>query len=65
MGKITAAESLQLQLHLTGCSICRTYQKQSTLISRLFTGFQSNELRLDAEFKLQLQQRIEKEMNKN
>lgn len=64
-GKITAAEALQLQVHLAGCSICRTYQKQSMLIVRLFTDFQSDEPGLDDAFKMRLQERIEKEMNKN
>ncbi|GGI23746.1 zf-HC2 domain-containing protein [Pedobacter mendelii] len=65
LGKITAAEALQLQVHLAGCSMCRTYQKQSMLIIRLFTGFPSDKIRLDDAFKVKLQQRIEKEMNKN
>lgn len=64
-GKITTAEVVQLQIHLAGCSVCKTYQKQSLLINRLFIGYQSDELKLDVSFKLQLQQRIENEMNKN
>ncbi|UKT66035.1 hypothetical protein [Pedobacter mucosus] len=65
MGKITAAETLQLKIHLEGCSVCRTFQQQSLLINRLFTGFKTEELKLDDEFKLNLKQAIEKEMNKN
>jgi len=64
-GKITAPEAVQLQIHLAGCSICRTYQKQSLLINQLFTGFQSDKIKLDDDFKAKLQQRIEKEINKN
>jgi hypothetical protein len=56
-GQITEEEASQLQVHLAGCSICRTYQKQSVLIVSLFTGLPS--------FKQRLQQRIESEMNKN
>lgn len=65
LGKITAAETLQLKIHLEGCSVCRTFQQQSLLINRLFTGFKTEELKLDDEFKLNLKQAIEKEMNKN
>lgn len=64
-GKITAAETLQLKIHLAGCSVCRTYQNQSWLINTLFAGFQFNELKLEEGFKLSLKQRIEKEINKN
>jgi len=65
LGKITALEALQLHVHLVGCSMCRTYQKQSMLIIRLFTGFPSGEIRLEDTFKAKLQQQIEKEINKN
>ena len=64
-GKITAAETLQLQIHLAGCSVCRTFQQQSILINRLFTEFKTEELKLDEGFKLSLKQKIEKEINKN
>ena len=64
-GQITEEEASQLQVHLAGCSICRTYQKQSLLIVSLFTGLPSDKLRLDDAFKQRLQQRIENELNKN
>ena len=64
-GKITAAETLQLQIHLAGCSVCRTFQQQSILINRLFTEFKTEELKLNEDFKLSLKQKIEKEINKN
>lgn len=64
-GKITAIETLQLRIHLAGCSYCRTYQQQSFLINRLFTAFPSSELKLDDDFKTSLKLKIEKEINKN
>lgn len=64
-GKITAAEILQLQIHLAGCAVCRTYQQQSLLINRLFISFQPEELKLDEDFKAGLKLSIEKEINKN
>lgn len=63
-GKISAAEALQLQVHLAGCSVCRTFQQQSLLINRLFAGFQPDEFSLDEDFKTGLKQRIKKEMKK-
>jgi len=65
LGEITAVETLKLRIHLAGCSFCRTYQQQSLLINRLFTGFPSPELKLDEEFMASLKQKIEKEINKN
>ena len=64
-GKITGSETLQLKIHLAGCSVCRTFQQQSVLINRLFVGFKTEEVTLDKDFKSSLKQRIEKEMNKN
>lgn len=64
-GKITAAETLQLQVHLTGCSVCRVYQKQSILINRVFVGFNNDVFKLDKLFKAKLMAQIEDEMNKN
>ena len=63
--KITASETVQLQIHLAGCSVCRTFQTQSLLINRLFTSIRSEDLKLDDAFKNQLQQQIETAMNKN
>lgn len=64
-GKISAAENIQLQIHLAGCSVCKTYQHQSMLINRLIAGFEANNLKLDDQFKISLKERIESEMNKN
>ncbi|WP_316848266.1 hypothetical protein [Pedobacter psychrodurus] len=64
-GKITAAETLQLHVHLTGCSICKIYQKQSVLINKIFVGFQNDDFKLDEAFKKTLTEQIEKEINKN
>ncbi|RBQ11914.1 zf-HC2 domain-containing protein [Pedobacter miscanthi] len=64
-GKITTAETLQLRIHLAGCSICKIYQQQSVLINKLFAGFNSEDFKLDKTFKQTLTEQIEKEMNKN
>jgi len=64
-GKITVSETVQLQIHLAGCSVCKTFQHQSLLINRLFTNFRADDLKLEESFKISLQQRIEIEINKN
>ncbi len=64
-GKITAAETLQLHVHLAGCSVCRIYQQQSMLINQAFVSFKNNDFKLDEAFKKNLTEKIEKEINKN
>ncbi|GGH01589.1 zf-HC2 domain-containing protein [Pedobacter zeae] len=64
-GKITAAETLRLHIHLAGCSVCKVYQQQSILINRIFVGFENTDFKLDEAFKKTLTEKIEKEINKN
>jgi hypothetical protein len=64
-GKITAAETLKLHVHLAGCSVCKIYQQQSILINSVFIGFERDDFKLDEAFKKTLTEQIEKEMNKN
>ncbi|MGM9478982.1 hypothetical protein ACS5PU_21345 [Pedobacter sp. GSP4] len=64
-GKITAAETVQLKVHLAGCSVCKLYQEQSMLINRLFTGFPVEGFKLDETFKSNLVKKLEAEINKN
>ncbi|TCD26572.1 zf-HC2 domain-containing protein [Pedobacter psychrodurus] len=64
-GKITAAETLLLHVHLAGCSVCRTYQQQSMLINKVFISFENNDFKLDEAFKKTLIEKIEKEIIKN
>lgn len=64
-GKITASETVQLKVHLAGCSVCRLYQEQSVLINKLFTGLPVTGFKLDETFKSNLVKKLEAEMNKN
>jgi len=64
-GKITAAETLQLHVHLKGCSVCKIYQRQSILINKVFSDFENSDVKLDETFKKTLKDKIEKEINKN
>lgn len=63
--KITATETLQLHIHLAGCSVCKIYQQQSILINKVFVGFKNSDFKLDEAFKKALNEKIEKEINKN
>lgn len=64
-GKITAAETLQLHIHLAGCSVCKIYQQQSILINKVFEGIENTDFKLDEAFKKTLIVKIKKEINKN
>lgn len=69
IGRITLREQLELRIHLFGCSVCRIYQKQTIkiteMIRQLFNNAVNKETKLDDEFKKDLQDRIEEELNKN
>ncbi|SDE22920.1 hypothetical protein [Pedobacter soli] len=64
-GKISAAQTLQLKVHLAGCSVCKLYMQQSLLINRLFSSFSAADFKLDEAFKISLTKKIEREINKN
>ena len=67
IGKITLREKLELQVHLTGCSICVTFMQQSAVINQMVRKMfhpDHTKLKLDKEFKQQLQKRIEDQLGK-
>jgi hypothetical protein len=67
-GKISFRENLELRIHLLGCGFCRLFNKQSAVINKmvreLFTSSAGPGIHLDDDFKKELQQRIEEELNK-
>ncbi|CAN5862389.1 hypothetical protein BH11BAC4_BH11BAC4_21910 [soil metagenome] len=67
-GKITLRDRLELQIHLAGCQVCRTYQKQSKLITKVSQQVFNEQLNyrstLDENSKIHMQQLIEKAINK-
>jgi hypothetical protein len=69
LSKITFREQVELRIHLAGCSVCRIYQKQTgkinELVRRMFHGAINADTHLDENFKKDLQNRIEEELNKN
>lgn len=58
-------ESIQLGIHLAGCSLCQLYQKQSALIDSLIGEALGNKQQepLDDVFKRQLQEKIDQQQN--
>jgi len=70
IGTISLREKLELKTHLAGCSVCRIFEQQSIkineMVKNLFhTHNQQEEIKLDEDFKKAMQERIEKELNKN
>lgn len=64
--KLTLREKAHLRIHLYGCSICKVFDKQSKLINKMVKQLLTNNDRaLDDAFKNDLQNRIDKEINKN
>lgn len=66
---LTFREFIELRIHLAGCSVCVLYSKQSRIINKmvhqLFYSTMPGEIKLDDNFKKELQDRIENELNKS
>lgn len=66
---ISLREHIELRIHLTGCSFCRLYGRQSQAISKmvreLFRNSEHAGKKLDDDFKKVLQDKIEEELNRN
>jgi hypothetical protein len=67
LAPITLREKLELRIHLAGCSVCRIFEQQSSVINQmvkeLFQSASEGNLRLDDDFKRDLQEKIEGELN--
>ena len=67
--RLSFREAVELRIHLFGCSFCRLYKKQSRVINQmvqeLFRSAAHPELRLDENFKKELQDKIEEELNRH
>ncbi|MEO8885456.1 MAG: hypothetical protein ABI367_05295 [Mucilaginibacter sp.] len=68
IGKITLREKIQLHIHFYGCSVCKLFNKQSriinTMVKQLLINKGQPDLKLDDDFKNDMQHRIEDELNK-
>ena len=69
VGRLSFRERIFLKIHLIGCDVCKLYQKQTTrigeMIRELFNSRVAQSPKLDENFKKDLQDRIEEELNKN
>jgi hypothetical protein len=69
LGRISVREYLELRIHLFGCSFCRLYKKQSRaineMVKELFRRSEQPAIRLDDDFKKELQEKIEDILNRN
>ncbi|GGH11129.1 zf-HC2 domain-containing protein [Mucilaginibacter phyllosphaerae] len=69
LGSLTFRERIELRIHLTGCDVCTLYVKQSQkineMIKQLFKKPENNKVTLEDEFKEAMQQKIQRELNKN
>lgn len=69
VNRLSFREVIELRIHLYGCSFCRLYSKQSArineMVRELFRSSMQPNSKLDDAFKTELQNRIEKELNKN
>jgi len=62
---LTGKEKMELQLHLAGCYICRVYENQSILINKMMHNFFNHaggDAKLDDEFKMKMQKKIDQKM---
>jgi hypothetical protein len=68
LGRISVREYLELRIHLFGCSFCRLYKKQSRaineMVKELFRRSEEPTIRLDDNFKRELQEKIEDILNR-
>jgi hypothetical protein len=66
--RLSLREAVELRIHLFGCSFCRIFNKQShvinNMVKELFKSAMQPNPRLDDNFKKELQERIEEELNK-
>lgn len=63
--KLSLREKLELKIHLAGCSICRTYERQSILINQMMHRLLNKaegDISLDADFKASLQKTIDNKL---
>ena len=68
LAKLTLREKMELNIHLTGCSVCKLFQQQSLLINRqikrLLQSSMLEKRSLDEKYKKELQEKIEKKLTR-
>lgn len=67
IAKITLREQLELKIHLATCSICVTFMQQSAVINQIARKMfhpDKADLKLEDDFKMNLQKRIDDQLGK-
>jgi hypothetical protein len=67
IAKITLREQLELKIHLATCSICITFMQQSAVINQIARKMfhpDKADLKLEDDFKMNLQKRIDDQLGK-
>jgi hypothetical protein len=68
LSRLTFRETVELRIHLYGCSFCGLFGQQSAVINTMVKELMRNSaqpnIKLDDNFKKELQERIERELNK-
>ncbi len=63
--KLSFRESVELRIHLAGCSVCRLYGQQTRAINKMVQQiFKTTEYKLDDNAKKNMQDAIEQELDK-
>jgi len=66
IGVLNKRETLELKIHLAGCSECRIFEHQSIVINKLVNDLfhepKIEEFKLDDEFKKEMQDRVDKSL---
>ncbi len=68
IGSISSKEKIELKIHLKGCSICVRFMQQSSLINQMASKLLKTappDLKLDEQFKMQLQVRISNQLGRH
>jgi len=64
--RLTVRERVHLLIHLSGCSVCRLFQRQSKMINQmvkgLFTSAAEQDRKLDEDVKREMQRRIDERL---
>lgn len=68
-GALSVTENRELKIHLAGCEVCRIYQRQSRIIdkaaSTFFNKIDDKALKLDEDYKKNMQETIEEKLNRS
>lgn len=68
-GALSFKEKWELKIHLAGCEPCRIFQRQSKLIDKIvgniFNESLQEKLKLDGQYKEELQQSIDEKLDKS